>query len=100
MVIDAAKGIEARTRKLFEVCRLRDIPIITFVNKMDREARDPFDSARRDREDAGARHRADDLAHRAGQGLRRHLRLAANARACASSSRTPRRSRLNGPTIR
>jgi peptide chain release factor 3 len=43
MVIDAAKGIEARTRKLFEVCRLRDIPIITFINKMDREARDPFD---------------------------------------------------------
>jgi len=43
MVIDAAKGIEARTRKLFEVCRLRDIPILTFINKMDREARDPFD---------------------------------------------------------
>src|SRR5512138_2013210 len=38
MVIDAAKGIEARTRKLFEVCRLRDIPIITFINKMDRES--------------------------------------------------------------
>jgi peptide chain release factor 3 len=43
MVIDAAKGIEARTRKLFEICRLRDIPIITFVNKMDRESREPFD---------------------------------------------------------
>ncbi len=43
MVLDAAKGIEAQTRKLFEVCRLRDIPIITFVNKMDREGRDPFD---------------------------------------------------------
>ena len=43
MVIDAAKGIEARTRKLFEICRLRDIPIVTFINKMDREARDPFD---------------------------------------------------------
>jgi len=43
MVIDAAKGIEARTKKLFEVCRLRDIPIITFINKMDREGRDPFD---------------------------------------------------------
>ncbi|MAI12302.1 MAG: peptide chain release factor 3 [Rhodospirillaceae bacterium TMED167] len=43
MVIDAAKGIEAQTRKLFEVCRLRDIPIITFVNKLDREGRDPFD---------------------------------------------------------
>ncbi|MCE9522118.1 MAG: peptide chain release factor 3, partial [Alphaproteobacteria bacterium] len=43
MVIDAAKGIETQTRKLFEVCRLRDIPIVTFINKMDREARDPFD---------------------------------------------------------
>src|SRR6202795_5253637 len=43
MVLDGAKGIEARTRKLFEVCRLRDIPIITFINKLDRESRDPFD---------------------------------------------------------
>lgn len=43
MVIDAAKGIEARTRKLFEVCRLRDIPIITFINKLDRETLDPFE---------------------------------------------------------
>jgi peptide chain release factor 3 len=43
MVIDAAKGIEPRTRKLFEVCRLRDIPIVTFINKLDRESRDPFD---------------------------------------------------------
>jgi len=43
MVIDAAKGIEAQTRKLFEVCRLRNIPIITFINKMDREAKDPFE---------------------------------------------------------
>jgi peptide chain release factor 3 len=43
MVIDAAKGIEARTRRLFEICRLRDIPIITFINKMDRESRDPIE---------------------------------------------------------
>ncbi len=43
MVIDAAKGIEARTRKLFEICRLRDIPIITFINKLDREAREPLE---------------------------------------------------------
>src|SRR5712672_4413907 len=42
MVIDAAKGIEARTRKLFEVCRLRDIPINTFINKMDGESRETF----------------------------------------------------------
>jgi peptide chain release factor 3 len=43
MVLDAASGIESQTLKLFEVCRLRDMPIITFINKMDREARDPFD---------------------------------------------------------
>jgi len=43
MVIDAAKGIETQTRKLFEVCRLRNVPIITFINKLDREGRDPFD---------------------------------------------------------
>jgi peptide chain release factor 3 len=42
MVLDAAKGIEPQTLKLFEVCRLRDIPITTFINKMDREALDPF----------------------------------------------------------
>jgi peptide chain release factor 3 len=43
MVLDAAKGIEPQTLKLFEVCRLRDIPIVTFINKMDREAQDPFE---------------------------------------------------------
>jgi peptide chain release factor 3 len=42
MVIDAAKGIESQTRKLFEVCRLRDIPIVTFINKIDREGLDPL----------------------------------------------------------
>ena len=42
MVIDAAKGIEPQTRKLFEVCRLRNLPIITFVNKVDREGRETF----------------------------------------------------------
>ncbi len=42
MVLDAAKGIETQTLKLFEVCRLRNIPIITFINKMDRESQDPF----------------------------------------------------------
>jgi peptide chain release factor 3 len=43
MVLDAAKGIEPQTLKLFEVCRLRDIPIITFINKLDREALDPME---------------------------------------------------------
>ena len=43
MVIDAAKGVENQTKKLFKVCLLRHIPIITFINKMDREARNPFE---------------------------------------------------------
>ncbi len=43
MLIDAAKGVEPQTIKLFEVCKLRGIPIFTFVNKLDRESRDPFD---------------------------------------------------------
>ena len=43
MVLDGAKGIEAQTLKLFEVCRLRDTPILTFINKMDRETKDPFE---------------------------------------------------------
>jgi peptide chain release factor 3 len=43
MVIDASKGVEAQTRKLFKVCVMRNIPIFTFINKMDREARDTFE---------------------------------------------------------
>lgn len=43
MVIDASKGVEKQTRKLFEVCRLRQIPVMTFINKMDMPARDPLD---------------------------------------------------------
>ena len=43
MVIDAANGVESQTRRLIEVCRQRDTPIITFINKMDREVRDPLD---------------------------------------------------------
>jgi peptide chain release factor 3 len=43
MLIDAAKGVEAQTRKLFQVCRMRGIPIFTFVNKLDRVAREPMD---------------------------------------------------------
>lgn len=43
MVIDAARGIETQTRKLFEVCRLRNVPIMTFVNKVDREGKAPFE---------------------------------------------------------
>ena len=43
MVIDASKGVEAQTRKLFKVCAMRHIPIFTFINKMDRDAKDTFD---------------------------------------------------------
>ena len=43
MVIDSAKGVEARTIKLMEVCRLRTTPILTFINKLDREGRDPIE---------------------------------------------------------
>ena len=43
MVIDGAKGVESQTQKLFEVCRMRDLPILTFCNKMDRESRDVFE---------------------------------------------------------
>lgn len=43
IVVDGAKGVEAQTRKLMEVCRMRNTPVIVFINKMDREGRDPFD---------------------------------------------------------
>ena len=43
IVIDIAKGVEAQTRKLMEVCRMRKTPVIVFVNKLDRDGKDPFD---------------------------------------------------------
>ena len=43
IVVDSAKGVEAQTRKVMEVCRMRNTPVIIFINKMDREGRDPFD---------------------------------------------------------
>jgi peptide chain release factor 3 len=68
MVLDAAKGIEEQTRKLFEVCRLRDVPIITFVNKLD-----PVRPAGRDRAVSGARRDPGLLADRHGARLSRRL---------------------------
>ncbi|AGK96189.1 peptide chain release factor 3 [Clostridium pasteurianum] len=53
MVVDAAKGIEAQTRKLFNVCSLRGIPIFTFINKMDRESKDPFELMQQLEEELG-----------------------------------------------
>ena len=67
MVIDAAKGIESQTLKLFEVCRLRDIPIITFINKVDREGLDPLDLLDEIAGQAGARRDAGVVAARAGR---------------------------------
>lgn len=53
MVIDASKGVENQTRKLFKVCVMRDIPIFTFINKMDREARDPYELMEQIEEELG-----------------------------------------------
>ncbi len=83
MVIDAAKGIEARTRKLFEVCRLRDIPIVTFINKLDRESRDPFDLLDEIEKTLAPRCRADHLAAGLGPRFRRRLRSSQERRAPA-----------------
>ena len=43
MVVDSSKGVESQTRKLFKVCKMRGIPIFTFINKMDRQGKDPFE---------------------------------------------------------
>ena len=74
MVIDGAKGVESQTRKLFEVCRLRDLPILTFCNKMDRESRDTFDIIDEIQESAGSRRGAGLLADRPGPRLHGRLR--------------------------
>lgn len=55
MVIDAAKGVEAQTIKLLNVCRMRNTPIITFVNKFDREVREPFDLLEKSENNTGHR---------------------------------------------
>ena len=81
MLIDAAKGVEPQTRKLFKVCRMRGIPIFTFVNKMDRQGRDPLGTDGRDRGRPGDPRHADQLAGRGGQGVSRCLRPATGAAA-------------------
>ena len=77
MVIDAAKGVEAQTIKLLEVCRLRDTPIITFVNKMDREVREPLALLEEIESVLGDRLRAGHLAAGHGQALPRRVPPAA-----------------------
>lgn len=73
MVIDAAKGVEAQTIKLLEVCRMRKTPIITFINKFDREVRDPPRSARRNRKRVETSVRTDYVADWHGQNLSRRI---------------------------
>ena len=90
MVMDAAKGIETQTRKLFEVCRLRDIPIITFINKIDREGEDPLTLLGSDRVGPGARSRADGLAGRHGNGFPRRARSGGQEDPAAGERRTRR----------
>ena len=74
MVIDGAKGVESQTKKLFEVCRLRDMPILTFCNKMDRESRDPFEIIDEIQENLALDVAPASMAHRDGAGVCRRLR--------------------------
>lgn len=67
MVLDSAKGIETQTKKLFEVCRLRNVPIITFINKLDREGLDPFCLLDDIEKNAGSGRHACQLADRHGK---------------------------------
>ena len=69
MVIDGAKGVEPQTRKLFKVCAMRHIPIFTFINKMDRETRDPFDLLDEVERELGIETYAMNWPHRLRQGL-------------------------------
>ena len=73
MVIDAAKGVEDRTRKLMEVTRLRDTPILTFMNKLDRDIRDPMELMDEVEKRAEDRLRANHLAYRLRQAVQRRL---------------------------
>ena len=91
MVIDAAKGVEAQTIKLFKVCTLRHIPIFTFVNKMDREARDPLTDGKY-RGDPRHQDLPDELAHQLRQGLQGvYDRSAKRVLAFSSDGRANRR---------
>ena len=99
MVIDAAKGVEAQTIKLLEVCRLRDTPIITFINKMDREVREPL--ALLEEIESVLRHRlrADHVADRHGQDVPRRVRPAASDRLVRFTPGEERRSRRRASVI-
>ena len=74
MLIDAAKGLEPQTRKLFEVCKLRSLPIFTFVNKLDRPGRSPHRVIRRDRARVRLTDLRSELADRNGRPVPRRIR--------------------------
>ena len=104
MVIDAANGVEDQTRKLFEVCRRHRLPILTFVNKFDRPARDPLELRRRPRAHARDRRRAGELADRQRRTVSRRVRHPAARRCIGTSARRRgsigRRSTCRRSTIR
>ena len=95
MVLDAARGIEEQTRKLFEVCRLRDVPIVTFINKLDRESRDPFDLFDEIEQTPRARRTPAIVADRHGSRFSRHLG-SVRRQAFAVRARRPRPRRRAG----
>ena len=81
MLLDCAKGVEPQTKKLFRVCRQRKMPIFTFVNKMDRPGRDPFDLVGEVESVLGIGVYPDHLAHLPRGHVRRRLRADDEARA-------------------
>ena len=108
MLIDAAKGVEPQTMKLFQVCRLRQIPIFTFVNKMDRPGREPLELMDEVEQVLGIGAVPDELADRHRRGVPRRLRppdapglpLRPRARTARASSPTTVASTSTIPTAR
>ena len=106
MVIDAANGVEAQTLRLLEVCRARNTPIITFINKMDREVREPLDLIDEIERVLGMRGRAVHLAGRHGQAAStacydlRERRACACSRRARTAQRRRRRDRRRASTTR
>ena len=73
MVVDAAKGIEAQTLKLFKVCKMRGIPIFTFINKLDRQGKEPLELIEELEEVLGIQCLSDELANWYGERVPRNL---------------------------
>ena len=87
MVLDAAKGVEPQTLKLFEVCRAHGLPVLTFVNKLDQPALDRFELLDQIERVLGIAGRADELAARRRPGLQGRLRPRSQRRAASTSAR-------------